>query len=207
MVVHQKPHTHRAEELLAWPYSCSDIRIWTGHRYIWLDIPRYDELSELADMQEREIGNTASAEVCEAVFSHNPDSFRVFRSGDSEDYGSQVQGFSSSLFLNDKGLAALEAGTFDGRNPKLSHLAPPLVRPAATYAWALVARGFGTSAVTHTALSYRQDIYKGVPVWCTAGSKAGAQLINSEGLENVHHGNGVGGVFKSNSPLTSMVRS
>lgn len=207
MVVQQKPHVLKAEELLAWPYSCPDIRIWTGREYIWLDIPSHDELSELALLQEREIGRTATAETCEAVFAHNPDSFRVFRAGESKDHTSTVRGFSSSLFLNDKGLSALQSGTFAGRNPDLSHLAPPLVRPAATYAWALVARGFGTCAVTHTALSYRQEIYKGVPVWCTAGSQAGARLINSEGLESAHNGNGVGGVFKSNSPLRSMVRS
>ncbi len=206
MVIQQNPHTLRADDLLAWPYSCPDIRIWTGQEHIWLDIPRFDELSALVEIQEREIGNTASAEVCKAVFTHNPDSFRVFRAGDSSEHGSAVRGFSSSLFLNEQGVSALKSGKFDGRNPELSYLAPPLVRPAATYAWALVARGFGVSAVMHTALSYRADIYQGVPVWCTAGSKAGAQLINAHGFQSVHNGNDVGGVFMNTSPLRPEVR-
>lgn len=206
MVIQQNPHILRADDLLAWPYSCPDIRIWTGKEYIWLDIPRHDELSALAEIQEDEIGNTACAEVCKAVFAHNPDSFRVFRAGDSQKHGIALRGFSSSLFLNEQGVSALEAGTFDGRNPKLSHLAPPLVRPAATYAWALVARGFGASAITHTALSYRTDIYDGVPVWCRAGSQAGAKLINAYGFQSVHNGNDVGGVFVNSSPLRPEVR-
>ncbi len=151
-------------------------------------------------LQEREIGPTASLDTTLAVYQANPDSFRVFRELTACGQQRKIAGFASFLFMNEDGRAALEKGVFNGREPKLSMLSRPGIRPAATYAWALVARGFGGLAVKHAALSYHADIYRGVPVWCTAASDAGASLINAEGFDSQRNGDGVGGVFRTDLP-------
>lgn len=200
MSVHKKERARSLDGALVWPYSSPDFVIRAGNRFVRLDIPDVDELSEIVALQEKEIGETASLEVTQAVFDANPDSFRVFRGITSCGTRACVAGFASFLFLNDDGVSELEAGTFVGRDPKLSSLSEPDVAPAATYAWALVARGFGSLAVKHAALSYRPDLYRGVPVWCTAASDAGAQLINAEGFASQRNGAGIGGVFKADQP-------
>lgn len=203
MVVYKKALELGSHGFIEWPYSCSDMRIWTGKEHFWIDIPRRDEVSFLAELQENEIGHTASVETCVAVFDHNPDSYRIFRTGSGERDIGTIRGFASCLFLNNLGLEALKSGTFQGRLPDLKHLAAPGMRPTATYAWALVAKGFGESAVKHVLRSYAPELYAGVPVWCTAGSDAGVQLINAEGFASVRGGNSVGGVFSISQPLAS----
>ncbi len=200
MSVHLNHHAFDSSDALAWPYSCADFVIRAGERFVRIGIPHSDDLSDIVDLQAREIGATASLETTQAVYAINPDSFRVFWDVSYPDRRPQIAGFASFLFLNEEGGADLEAGTFSGRTPDLDRLAKRGVRPAATYAWALVARGFGGLAVKHAALSYQSDVYRGVPVWCTAASNAGAKLINAEGFDSQRNGHGVGGVFKSDRP-------
>lgn len=200
MSVQIKHDAQKNSDALPWPYACPDFVIQAGKRFVRLGIPDTDEVSEIVEMQQKEIGATADLETTLAVFRVNPDSFRVFR--EVAPCGTQpaIAGFASFLFLNEEGLSGLEDGTFVGRTPRLTALSPPGVRPAVTYAWALVARGFGGLAIKHAALSYRPDLYRGVPVWCTAASDAGASLINSEGFDSQRHGDGVGGVFRTDRP-------
>ena len=207
MSVHKKERAQLLDGALVWPYSSPDFVIRAGNRFVRLDIPDADELSEIVALQEKEIGRTASLQVTQAVFDANPDSFRVFRGITPCGTQTYIAGFASFLFLNDEGVCELEAGTFIGRDPTLTSLSDPNVPPAATYAWALVARGFGALAVKHAALSYRPDLYRGVPVWCTAASDAGAQLINAEGFASKRNGAGVGGVFRTDQPAVLKERA
>lgn len=200
MSVHLNHHAFKSSDALAWPYSSADFVICVGKRFVRIGIPHSDDLSEIVELQAREIGPTASLETTQAVYAINPDSFRVFWDVSSPDKKPEIAGFASFLFLSEEGRAELEAGTFVGRTPHLDTLAKQGVRPAATYAWALVARGFGGLAVKHAALSYQPDTYRGVPVWCTAASDAGAKLINAEGFDSQRNGRGVGGVFKTDRP-------
>jgi predicted GNAT family N-acyltransferase len=68
--------------------------------------------------------------VAAAVFTHNPDCFRIVRRESLAD-----SAMAAYLPLNDAGAAALVDGRFDGLKPQLRHICSPGERPSAIYSW------------------------------------------------------------------------
>ena len=168
-----------------------------------------DELPALHALTVREIGPaTASLSVMQCVHQHNADSlWTVLRAADEAE-PAQLAGYYGYLHLNKAGHAALEAGTFDARDPDLSLLAMSGERPAAIYVWAMVARKLRALITPLLPQALPKALYGDLPILARAGTIGGLKRLNevaaTEGNEDAH---GVGDLFRIDIARTGIPRA
>jgi hypothetical protein len=146
----------------------------------------------------REIGpQIASLEVMQRVHRHDPDTIRVVLRAEPSGEQFKIVGCYGYLFLNEEGVALLEADSLDTRNPTTSVLALPGERPAQIYVWMMVARKLAKLLSPIVIQSFPKERYAGVPIAARAGTIGGLKSIVpvaiADGREN---SKGVGDVFR-----------
>lgn len=168
-----------------------------------------DEIATLHTLTVREIGpDTATLAVMQKVHQHNPDCLWSILREDGEGSPPRLVGYYGYLHLNAAGLAALEAGLFDAREPKLTELAPEAERPAAIYIWAMVARKLRALVSPLIPRALPKEIYGGLPILARAGTLGGLNRLNkvasSEGNDAA---NGIGDIFRVDIARTDIPRA
>jgi hypothetical protein len=97
----------------------------------------------------------------------------------------EVVGLYAMLMLTASGLEALLTDEFDGRDPKVAHLAPRLEKPAAIYQWLVVAPGLVAEGFTHISRFLRSPFYRSANLYMRAASVSGSRISASLGYRPV----------------------
>jgi hypothetical protein len=122
--------------------------------------------------------NIASAAVVEKVHNHNHDTaWAVVREPADQPVGCYLL-----VMLSEGGFQAYQAETFDPLDPDLSHIVPSGVRPAAIYAWGIVARKLAAQTNPLMSKALRKEIYGGVPIVARAATPGGHLSANRYGF-------------------------
>src|SRR5215472_18943741 len=162
----------------------------------WVRPARLEEIEDIHKLIASEISqDVGPVEAMQAVYLRNPASFwRIERrTADGEVVPIGMYGF---LPLNEDGEAAFKTGTLNRREPQLEFVAPAGTRPAAMYAWALVARRIGrlTYPVILKALG---PMYRQIPWYAIPATKGGVKAVTDRGFAPSEGGpNGVGSVSR-----------
>jgi len=127
------------------------------------------DIDEAYALVQRLIGPPlASSEVMRSVQEHTRASIFLVR----ED--GRITGVLGELALSSAGLAALEAGAFDGTAPELAHLARPGAPVAAYYCWGLAAETRRASiAGVKGVVAARDTVYANLPFFARAAEPKG----------------------------------
>jgi hypothetical protein len=173
---------------------------------IGLRLAQACEIPAIHRLAVREIGPMiASLEVMQRVHRHDPDTMRVVLRAEPLEELFKIVGCYGYLFLNEEGVALLEADSLDTRNPMTSALARPGERPAQIYIWMMVARKLAKLLSPIVIQSFPKERYAGVPIAARAGTVGGLKsivpLAIPDGRENSR---GVGDVFKIDIARTSV---
>jgi len=167
---------------------------------------RASEIARIHELTVREIGpDVASAGVMQRIHQYDPASLSVVLRADPGSKGFRIVGAYGYLFLNQKGVALLEDGLLDTRNPDMSALALPDERPAQLYIWLMVARKLTALLAPLVIKTYPKARYGGVPLAARAGTNAGLKCALQAAS---HDGNGtagrIGDVFKIDLARTAV---
>ena len=147
----------------------------------WVRPARLDELEAIHRLIASEISqDVGPVEAMRAVYLKNPVSFwRIERrtpEGDVVPIG--MYGF---LPLNKEGDEAFQNGTLNRREPQLEFVAPAGTRPAAVYAWALVARRIGRLTYPPI-LKALGPMYRQIPWYAIPATKGGVKAVTDRGF-------------------------
>ena len=161
---------------------------------LWLEAPeggivfvrraRQDQISEIHELTKREISeDVAPLSVVEEVYKRNHDSFwTVNRASDTSRQDARMVGYVGLLILNEIGRERLEAGAFDAHEPDVRLIVPSNTRPAAIYIWSIIARKVARQLANLVAHAMGAELYAGVPLFATAGTLGGLNLMKGYGF-------------------------
>jgi hypothetical protein len=169
-------------------------------------VARPHEVARIHEITVREIGpEVASIEVMQRVYEHDPASMWVVLRGEPGSKGFRIVGTYGYLFLNQEGVALLEDGLLDTRNPPNSVLALPDERPAQIYIWLMVARKLTALLAPLVIKGFPKARYGGVPLAARAGTIGGLKSVLPSAILDAQRGSsGVGDVFKIDIARTSV---
>lgn len=137
----------------------------------------FDEARGLARKLERAVGTVASDHVLRRVLDHNPQIIRIVE----REHGAEPA-FLAYLPLNDAGLAALQSGALDRRDPDTALLSRAGQPMAALYIWCVYSPGNFIPAIAAIAAHFEQIAPRGVPLFTSAATPAAARLFDSLGF-------------------------
>lgn len=158
-----------------------------------------DELVPIHELTKDQISaDIAPLSVVQRVYQHNYDSFwTVNRASDPSRTDATLAGYFGLLHLTPVGREHLEKGTFDAHEPDLRLIVPSGTRPAAIYVWAIIARKTGRVATHLLALALGAELYGGVPIFATAGTLGGMNLMKGYGFSGARGSEaGLGQLFR-----------
>ena len=175
----------------------------------WMQVPdggivyvrraRPDEIVPIHELTKQEISaDVAPLSVVQDVYDRNEDSFwTVNRASDLSKTDSRLTGYIGMLHLNEQGLTRLEAGDFDAHEPDVRLIVPSKTRPAAIYVWAIIAPKVGRQATNLIAHALGAELYGGVPIFATAGTLRGMNLMKGYGFSGAGGSSaGLGQLFR-----------
>jgi predicted GNAT family N-acyltransferase len=154
---------------------------------VWLRPARLDELQDLHALIASEISpDVGPTSIMRAVFLKNPISFwRIERQLPA---GNVVPvGMYAFLPLNNQGVEALKAETFNTREPQLEYVAAADEQPAGLYIWAVVARKI-RRLVYPLITQALGPTYTSVPVFAIPETKGGVAAVVDRGFVPVAGG-------------------
>jgi len=137
------------------------------------------EIADAYALAENLVGPPlATLETMRAIQKHTTSSIFIVRESE------RVTGVVAELPVTSRGLQAIEAGSFNGTDPVLTHVAQPGEPVSAFYCWGCAAETRKAAALTVKAVvAARNNIYADVPFFtraalpkgetATAGSKGG----------------------------------
>jgi hypothetical protein len=165
---------------------------------IWVRRTAEDELPELYALTEREVaGQLAPFEVLQNMHRHNADSlWSVYRASDTTRSDAKLVGYYALIHLNPVGKDMLEAGTFDGHDPDMRVVVPSATRPAAIYVWVAIVRRVARVATWLLANALGAEVYGGVPIYATAGTMGGLNIIKGYGFDTARDEAGLGKLYR-----------
>ncbi len=149
-----------------------------------------EEIPKLHEFVKGALGpGIASAETVSAV--HGRQSFGLWKVLDAQKAWSGAYAF---LYLNQAGLDAVYDGTFNSREPELSHLADTPSEVVAIFAWCLVLRGKSKAALLKAATWLDLCGWNNCPIFTNPVTPRGTQLaqklgfrpLDPTGATNVH---------------------
>jgi hypothetical protein len=164
------------------------------------------EVARIHELTVREIGpGVASLDVMQRVHQHDPNSLWVVLRAEAGAKGFRIVGTYGYLFLNPEGVAQLEDGVLDTRNPPTAVLARPDERPAQIYIWLMVARKLTALLAPLVIKGFPKARYGGVPLAARAGTIGGLKsVLPSAIVDGRRASSGVGDVFKIDLSRTSV---
>ncbi len=178
---------------------------------IWIRRAREEELPEIFEWTKKEVSeDIAPFEVLQRMYQHNGDAIwsGMHRASDNTRSDAKMVGFYALIHLNPAGLEQLEAGTFDGRDPDMRLIMPTATRPAAIYVWTIVVRRVARIATWLLANALGAEIYGGVPIFATAGTIGGLNIIRGYGFTGQSSADAkVGQLFRLDRPPPSSASS
>ena len=158
-----------------------------------------DEIAPIHALTQQAISaDVAPLSVVEEVYKRNRDSFwTVNRADDEVKRNPRLVGYIGMLHLTQAGRDRLETGNFNAHEPDVSLVVPSEVRPAAIYVWAIIAPKLGRQATSLVAHALGAELYGGVPIFATAGTLRGMNLMKGYGFSGAG-GNqaGLGQLFR-----------
>jgi hypothetical protein len=154
----------------------------------------------------------APLSVVEDVYQRNRDSFwTVNRASDLTKSDTRLIGYVGLLPLNQIGRERLESGNFDAHEPDVRLIVPSGIRPAAIYVWAIIAPKMGRQAGNLVAHALGAELYAGVPLFATAGTLRGLNLMKGYGFSgSAGSSEGLGQLFRldqSRAPVNTPAAS
>lgn len=170
-----------------------------GEGIVYVRRASLGELEPIHELTKREISaDVAPLSVVEDVYKRNHDSFwTVNRASDLTKADSRLVGYIGMLHLNEAGLTRLEAGDFDAHEPDVRLIVPSDTRPAAIYVWAIIAPKVGRQATNLIAHALGAELYGGVPIFATAGTLRGMNLMKGYGFSGARGSTaGLGQLFR-----------
>jgi hypothetical protein len=178
---------------------------------IWVRRTAEHELPELFELTKREVaGELATFDVLTRIYHQNADSFwSVYRASDQTRSDAKLIGYYALIHLNEAGREMLEAGTFDGHDPDMRAVVPTATRPAAIYVWVAIVRRVARIATWLLANGLGAEIYGGVPIFATAGTMGGLNIIKGYGFSTAHNEAGLGKLYRldrGETPVTDKAR-
>ena len=165
---------------------------------IWVRRTAEHELPELYALTEREVaGALAPYEVFTRMYAQNADSlWSVYRASDTTRSDAKLIGYYALIHLNPVGREMLEAGTFDGLDPDMRVVVPSATRPAAIYVWVAIVRRVARVATWLLANALGAEVYGGVPIFATAGTMGGLNIIKGYGFSTAQTEAGLGKLYR-----------
>lgn len=166
--------------------------------------PSESEIEHIHELTQTQIAaHTAPLPVIKAVYKHNADCvWGIYHSPDASRENLRFMGYYSFLHLNAAGLAALQKGELNGRNPDLSMIVPYGQRPAALYVWAVVARRITRFTIPLIARALGPELYGGLPIYTTAGTLGGLSAVKHYGFSSAREAEkGLGHLFRLDPPV------
>ncbi len=159
--------------------------------YVFVRRATENEIVLLYELTRREISaDIASLSVVEDVYKRNHDSFwTVNRCPDESRSSARLAGYVGLLHLNQIGRERLEAGAFDAHEPDARLIVPHNTRPAAIYVWAIIARKVARQTAFLVAHALGAELYAGVPLFATAGTLGGMNLMKGYGFSGARGSN------------------
>jgi hypothetical protein len=157
------------------------------------------EIVPIHELTQQEISaDVAPVSVVAEVYKRNEDSFwTVNRASDTSKADARLVGYIGMLHLNQTGRDRLESGNFDAHEPDVRLLVPSQTRPAAIYVWAIIAPKVGRQATNLIAHALGAELYGGVPIFATAGTLRGMNLMKGYGFSGAAgSGGGLGQLFR-----------
>ena len=174
----------------------------------WMQVPeggivfvrraKEDEIVPIHELTKELISaEVAPLSVVSEVYKRNQDSFwTVNRASDLTKADSRLVGYVGMLHLNPIGRERLESGNFDAHEPDVRLLVPNRTRPAAIYVWAIIAPKVGRQATNLIAHALGAKLYGGVPIFATAGTLRGMNLMKGYGFSGAAGSEGLGQLFR-----------
>ena len=165
---------------------------------IWVRRSTLAELPELYALTQREVaGPLAPYDVLVRMMQNNADTFwSVYRASDTTRSDTRLIGYYALIHLNPAGREMLEAGTFDGHDPDMRVVVPSATRPAAIYVWVAIVRRVARVATWLLANALGAEVYGGVPIFATAGTMGGLNIIKGYGFSTAQNEAGLGKLYR-----------
>jgi hypothetical protein len=165
---------------------------------IWVRRTTEAELPELYELTQREVaGSLAPYEALTRMMENNADTFwSVYRASDTTRADAKLIGYYALIHLNQAGLEQLEAGTFDGLDPDMRLTVASQTRPAAIYVWVAIVRRVARVATWLLANALGAETYGGVPIFATAGTMGGLNIIKGYGFSTTGPEAGLGKLYR-----------
>ncbi|HEY1961195.1 MAG TPA: hypothetical protein VGG69_02160 [Rhizomicrobium sp.] len=139
----------------------------------------------------------APLSVVSEAYKRNQDTFwTVNRASDTTKVDARMVGYIGMLHLSQAGRDRLESGNFDAHEPDVRLLVPSHTRPAAIYVWAIIAPKVGRQATNLVAHALGAELYGGVPIFATAGTLRGMNLMKGYGFSGAAGSEGLGQLFR-----------
>jgi Predicted acyltransferase len=163
------------------PYAQIDRRL---ARNVVIFHPDPSDFEHLLALARPTLGRLAESAVVRDVAKRHPDTlWAISRRSRFDPADPKGEGFIALLFLNNRGLLALAAGTFDAANPAPDQLADPDERPAAVYFWAVFAPRALAPAMVLVLEKLSAPPYDGVPLYGRAATASGSQFAETLGFK------------------------
>lgn len=168
---------------------------------------RADEIPVIHELTKQEItADIAPISVVEDVYNRNRDGlWTVKRASDLQKTDAPV--YVAPLLLGEIGRDRLEKGDFDAHEPDPRLIVPDFTRPAAIYVWAIIAPRLGRQAANLIAHAMGADLYAGVPLFATAGTLRGMNLMKGYGFGAQGGKAALGQLFRLDQARTAVVQS
>jgi hypothetical protein len=170
-----------------------------GGGIVFIRRSRERELGDIHELTKREISaDVAPRSVVEAAYKRNRDTFwTVNRAFDESKADARMVGYIGMLHLSPLGRERLESGDFDAHEPDIRLVVPSGTRPAAIYVWAIIAPKVGRLATSLVAQALGAELYGGVPIFATAGTLRGMNLMKGYGFSGARgSASGLGQLFR-----------
>jgi hypothetical protein len=157
-----------------------------------------DEIARIHALTKEAISaEVAALSVVEEVYKRNRDSFwTVNRAADPNKRSPRLVGYIGMLHLNQAGRDRLEAGNFNAHEPDVRLVVASGIRPAAIYVWAIIAPKVGRQATSLVAQALGAELYRGVPIFATAGTLRGMNLMKGYGFSGAGNEPRLGQLFR-----------
>jgi len=176
---------------------------------IWVRRTTAAELPELYELTQREVaGALAPYDVLVKMMHNNADTFwSVYRASDNTRADTKLIGYYALIHLNQAGLEQLEAGTFDGTDPDMRLTVPSQTRPQAIYVWVTIVKRVARVATWLLANALGAETYGGVPIFATAGTMGGLNIIKGYGFSGAGSEAGLGKLYRLDRPAPGAVNT
>lgn len=167
---------------------------------------RPEEIKPIHELTQQQISaDIAPLAVVEEVYKRNHDSFwTINRAEDQTKTNSRLAGYIGMLHLTLSGRERLEELNFDAHEPDIRLIVPSNTRPAAIYVWAIIAPKVGRQATNLVAHALGAELYGGVPIFATAGTLRGLNLMKGYGFSGAGGSSaGLGQLFRLDQAHTA----